>query len=366
MRRPTGFTLVELLVVIAIIGVLVALLLPAVQAAREAARRSQCANNFKQIGLGLHNHLDAKKAFPPGEQLSRVRPEMLARWQAQAHPDYTCPDPTPSNNACNGFDGMAWGAFILPYIEESATFDLIDNFAAYNLSGGAPGTWEAAGSLLPVFVCPSDGGNSSKWVACCGSTNIRNGIDEHDLRVSNMAGVADSRFSQASSVDVSMTYRPNYIGNLEPYSGYTPHYQATSQGNGILFNWSKIGGKKITDGLSNTFAVGEVTGALGWLSGTDQRLVDRGWAWITRDVQDTKEGINPGDSSPGGRTAPITSSPTNGEMVLREEVGFSSFHPGGCHFVFADGHVSFIDENINQSVLESMATRAGDEMNSGL
>ena len=134
----------------------------------------------------------------------------------------------------------------------------------------------------------------------------------------------------------------------------------------MLFNWSKIRGKHITDGLSNTFAVGEVTGAPGWRSRTDQRLVDRGYGWITRDVQDANDGINPSGSVPGGRTDPITGSPVSTEYVLREEVGFSSFHPGGCHFVFADGHVSFINENIDQAVLEAMATRAGGEASSGL
>ena len=203
-RKPyRGFTLVELLVVIAIIGVLVALLLPAVQAAREAARRSQCANNFKQVGLGLHNHLDAKKVFPPGEEYSRVTNDAFARAQAKAHRDF--PKVVTAGNTSN-FDGLGWGTFILPYVEESATFDLIDNFAEFTASSGAPGTYAAAGTLISTFVCPSDAGNSNKWVDCC-SNNSHEGVEEYDLRITNMAGVADSRFSQADPTSVMTYYR---------------------------------------------------------------------------------------------------------------------------------------------------------------
>lgn len=347
MKLRRGFTLVELLVVIAIIGVLVALLLPAVQAAREAARRSQCVNNFKQAGLGLIGYHDAKKVFPSGEQFSRVTADTFAVAQALAFPKYT--------GNSNQFNGMAWGAFILPYIEESATYSLIDNWTIYTVGG----TFEAAGKLVPTYLCPSDSSTPSLWGDCC-STVGHFGKDAQDLRISNMAGVADSRFSQVDQVTM-MKYYPNYLApNANPYSSYAPYYQASSQGNGLLFNWSKIRGKHVTDGMSHTIAVGEVTGGKGDIGN------DRGWSWITRDVQDTKEGINPGLSTPGGRTGPFLSTKYgNPEMELREDTGFSSFHAGGCNFVFADGHVEFISENIDQAVLESYATRAGGEMTSG-
>src|SRR5512135_3856053 len=103
-RRPSGFTLIELLVVIAIIGVLIALLLPAVQAAREAARRVQCVNNLKQIGLALHNYHDAVGALPMGYAASRPFVDGLT-------------DTTP---------GWAWGAMILPQLEQSALFNAVN------------------------------------------------------------------------------------------------------------------------------------------------------------------------------------------------------------------------------------------------
>src|SRR6187399_1764206 len=115
--RPTssdrGFTLVELLVVIAIIGILVALLLPAVQAAREAARRSQCANNFKQAALGCLNYESAKKTFPTG----------IDMWVDTSSCSY---NPDPHNNSKGRYYGFGWSTHILPYIEDSTIFASMD------------------------------------------------------------------------------------------------------------------------------------------------------------------------------------------------------------------------------------------------
>jgi prepilin-type N-terminal cleavage/methylation domain-containing protein/prepilin-type processing-associated H-X9-DG protein len=352
---PMAFTLVELLVVIAIIGILIAVLLPAVQAAREAARRSQCENNFKQVGLGLNNYLSVRRVLPPGEQLSRNPPsDAFAITQAKSHQQ------NPSANG-TGFNGLAWGAFILPYMEENATYDMIDTFATYIGTTVAPGTHAAAGQFIPTYVCPSDSSTPSTWIACCSGTDAQhNGRLEQDLRFTSMAGVADSRYSQASS-GTPLVFHRNHLGVPGP-AGYQPHYQATTVGNGVLFNWSKIAPRHITDGTSKTVAVGEVTGGQGPDSGV--QLVDRGWAWITRDLQDMLGGINPIGSMPGGRdynVDPLDGDGGNPEPELREENGWSSFHKGGCHFVFVDGHVAFVSENTNQAVLEAMATRTGGE-----
>jgi prepilin-type N-terminal cleavage/methylation domain-containing protein/prepilin-type processing-associated H-X9-DG protein len=356
-QKRRGFTLVELLVVIAIIGVLVALLLPAVQAAREAARRNQCSNNFKQVGLALQNHLDAKKVLPPGGQFSRIAIESFANAQARAFPGHVCNNST----TCTNFNGLAWSAFILPYLEESATYDLIDDWTSYQsgfigFSNPVTGSWAAAGKLVPAYLCPSDSSTPSLWGDCC-STVGHNGKDEQDLRISNVAGVADSDFSQASRTGIVLQFIPT-AGSSTP-SGYDPWYQERTVGNGVLFNWSKIRSKNVTDGMSQTVAVGEVTGALG-SAGTD-----RGWNWITRNVQDMREGINPPGSLPGGLNLsvdPLDGDGGNPETELREDFGFSSFHPGGCHFVFLDGHVEFVNEDINKAVLQAKATRTGGEV----
>ncbi len=136
LRPRHGFTLVELLVVIAIIGILIALLLPAIQAARESARRTACSNNLKQIGLSLHDFLAAKGTFPPGEQ-----------------------------QGCYKCEAWSWSAMILPYTEESALFDQIRpylanqpgyppmvNEAIYSASNQTPGPTQ---QVLPLYLCPS-------------------------------------------------------------------------------------------------------------------------------------------------------------------------------------------------------------------
>jgi prepilin-type N-terminal cleavage/methylation domain-containing protein/prepilin-type processing-associated H-X9-DG protein len=122
-RSSNGFTLVELLVVIAIIGILVALLLPAIQAAREAARRSQCLNNLKQIGLACQNYADAKKALPPG-------------YTAGTNPDSTAP-------------GWGWATYLLPYFEETLLYQQLDLAKPVETQADIQ-------TMLPVFICPSD------------------------------------------------------------------------------------------------------------------------------------------------------------------------------------------------------------------
>jgi prepilin-type processing-associated H-X9-DG protein len=150
-----------------------------------------------------------------------------------------------------------------------------------------------------------------------------------------MAGVADSR-----------------VGWLDS------SYQPVAAGNGVLFNFSKIGTQHITDGTSNTVAVGEVTG--GWGYDQDNQRVEMGYTWVTRDVQDMHNGINGVGTLPGGRNMdldPFDGDNGNRHVELYAEDKFSSFHPGGCNFVYCDGHVDFLNHDIDQIVLEALATR---------
>lgn len=154
-----GFTLVELLVVIAIIGILVALLLPAIQSAREAARRSQCVNNLKNIALALHNYHDSYKEFPP---LMRTKSSTVGT-DARLGPN--------------------WAILILPYLEEQALFDRFElNDPNNRISDGAgpddPGEWEERGTELDVMRCPTDAGNTVKFsgsVTTRGSGGVTSG-----------------------------------------------------------------------------------------------------------------------------------------------------------------------------------------------
>ncbi|MBN1853136.1 MAG: DUF1559 domain-containing protein [Pirellulales bacterium] len=316
--RAFGFTLVELLVVIAIIGILVALLLPAVQAAREAARRSTCESNFKQIGLALHNYHSAHKTFPPGTL-------------------FAVPD---SGSACRdgpeeAYSGFGWGTFILPYMEEISLYDRLD------FTGTSPIytdiSWEAISTPVETYMCPSEK-NTDKWVDCCTGRD-HFGEPTFDWRLSNMAGVADS------------------------LDAYCWNYQPTHNGNGILFNYSRIHTGKILDGTSHTYIVGEIVGAKGFDHAGEEVWV--GHTWVTRNVCDMSQGINGPGSIPGGRDDTID--PYDGDGGNRHdeyhrENGFSSFHPGGAHFVYADGSVHFVHDDIDFYVLLARATRAGGEV----
>ena len=199
---PHGFTLVELLVVIAIIGILIALLLPAVQAAREAARRMQCANKLKQQALALHGHHDVYRKFPYGARFS---------W------------------------GWTWHAYILPWIEQSAIYEGIAPEVIETDAGSFGGTdapsiaiTEAVAHQIPTFQCPSHPGAASE-----GTTNVR--------------------------------YYSHYNGSAgsDAYPGGSDNQYDNDMRdlNGVLFSLSEVAMRDITDGTSQTVMVGETINA---------------------------------------------------------------------------------------------------------
>jgi prepilin-type N-terminal cleavage/methylation domain-containing protein/prepilin-type processing-associated H-X9-DG protein len=205
--RPRGFTLVELLVVIAIIGILVALLLPAVQAAREAARRTSCFNNMKQIGLALHNYHDTFRTLPPG-------------WLAH--------DPATLRPWPEGVTGWSWGAMTLPFLEQGTVANSIVN---YGLPVMDPANTAARIHYLPVFRCPSD---------------IESSRHEFDLGTAN-----------GSLVPLAIA---NYVGmfgtvELEDCEGLP--VGTTCLSDGAFQHQRGIAFADIVDGLSNTFLLGE-------------------------------------------------------------------------------------------------------------
>ena len=305
-----GFTLVELLVVIAIIGVLVALLLPAVQAAREAARRSHCSNNLKQVGLAMHNYLSAKNTFPTGIFMYLGPPDAPA-----SH----CSNPGNSNT----YTGWSWSTFILPYLEEMTTYQRID-FKENTYAG--PKSFKAGGTFISSYVCPSDP-EGAGLVHCCSTPP--NGTDpREDLARTNMAGVSDSRDWSCAS------------------SGFP-----RLDGNGMLFNRSQIRPRHITDGTSKTLIVGEIVGL--------SKLANApftGMFWPTWNIMHTANGINL-PLRPDFASLPGADSPWNVSTM-----SFASHHPAGCHFAFADGSVMFVNETINDSLLAALTTRDGGEI----
>jgi len=299
-----GFTLIELLVVIAIIAILIALLLPAVQQAREAARRSTCKNNLKQIGLALHNYHDTFRTFPPG-----YVEEIL-----------------PSNGGvvANGEGHWAWNAMILPYVDQAPLYNQIN-------VGTVPVSTVIASSTLrnimqqtlPVFRCPSDTGPSI-----------------HDETGRGIKATGGSEYGLA----VTNYVASNNSFGLKKDGGSNP---ADGTANGVFFRGSVIRLRDLTDGSSNVILVGERAYKLG------SEKAFAGALYAARDLNTTGPAISTdgGDSNEGlisifgGGASPINANASSG----RGRIAFSSPHVGGAHFLLGDGRIRFISENIDHN-----------------
>ncbi len=313
-----AFTLVELLVVIAIIGVLVGLLLPAVQSAREAARRMQCGNNLKQIGLALHNYHDAYKKFPPGR----------------------------TSMASAIFLGHTTSTMILPYLELGnvqntmhlgLTFNhqWADNAAPTQGGGRVPGNFNCISLVkLPVFLCPSnpetDGMN---WTGATNPCARSNPLE--DSARTHYEGIADSATHGRRS--------PSLPGGT--LSLVMPN------GDGMFFHDSAVKFGDITDGTSNTLAFCEI---IGRGPGTNHCC---GWHSYSDGIG-TINGINAPFRSTPNRAPPFTHDHWGGNAFS----GPASYHPGGAHFVRGDGSVVFLSQTIDQVSLAGLSSRAKGEV----
>lgn len=302
-KRASGFTLVEILVVISIIGILVALLLPAVGAAREAARRMSCQNNMKQIGLALHNYESAFKHFPAG-YLHKYGPAGSAEEQANHM-------------------GLAWGAAMLPQLEEGGLYEQI-NFEVP--------IWHDANRAvrdvhLPVFLCPSDTYSPGWYV------------------------VRDDSVTPVERYACS-----TYAANWGPADD-TINLDATpTQSRGVFYRNSFTRVSAVMDGLSNTLAFGErhngpIPSSTTTAGGHSE--FENAWIAAVREVTEYTD--------------------DHGHMVLFEtqfrpnqldgdDKGLSAPHSGLCQFVLCDGSVRAITENIDAEVYDALATRNGKEV----
>lgn len=328
--RRSGFTLVELLVVIAVVGVLIALLLPAVQAARESARRSQCQNNLKQIGLGILNYESARKALPPGADVR--------------FPDFC------QNSSCRG---IPLYIVIMPYLESGAIpaqlKAIIDartaNAWAWTELPGLP----EGETRIPVYVCPS----TAQW------QEIGPRRDYYGV----VGGSSDNR----------------------PHPDRQP--RTTNQRgkvftNGLFNMYVQIPLARVVDGASATFAVGESVspttagGNAGWPGYGVNGVGGPGCWWhggsITANFLSLSEDVprQKYSSHSIGRMLQSTWFPLNSHRQLPQNLRveqtnnaqFSSDHPGGAQFVFADGHVVFISEAIDIKIYRALSTFAGEEV----
>ena len=299
-RYRHGFTLVELLVVIAIIAILIALLLPAVQAAREAARRSQCLNNFKQIGVAFHNYHSAHGRFAPG---------LVYHHSGQY--------PGPHGD----FYGPGFCVYLLPFLEETNIADEYDweGDGLWGVYG--PNNVYVGANRIEVFLCPSDPQDELLNIGSTANPYYNDPVKGIVWWNTNVAGVADS----FSAWEVQSN----------------PLSRAINNGDGMLMNLRAFRVSQVFDGTSNTLMAGEITNG--------EPGSESGLPWAHWNLGSPFLGINGPGTIPGEGVSSRTGD------------DFSSFHPGGCHFLRADGSVQMVSENIDQLILDAMVTRAGGE-----
>ncbi len=312
-RRPrcsrSAFTLVELLVVIAIIGVLVALLLPAVQAAREAARRSECSNNIRQIVLGLANYENARRVFPPGRMGSDC-----SDYSSQGAPAPTSGPFMKSDQQRPATSGFV---MILPQIEQQSVYDQI------GFEGGA--------------ISPSNcglGASGAGWTDL-----IPNWPELQRTRPSTF--VCPSSVDRPLNGDWATSSYAFSTGSVGPSVG-TGSAAKVNNGMFIYINAHTVA--DCLDGLSNTFFVGEVI---------DSHTSDGRNRWMVagrhRDsLRSTQNPLN----TPTGQ----------GIVHGGNNSAFASRHPGGGNFGLGDGSVRFISETIDLAIYRALSTRAGSEV----
>lgn len=307
-----AFTLVELLVVIAIIGILIGLLLPAVQQIREAARRVQCANQLKQQNLAMVNYESAHQKFPPGF----------------SHPHMTM-----------------WSGFILPFIEQENLYESVDLESQWSeLDGGPAANAAALGTYIPLFQCPSSGVPKSQYdplldterVPCC-------------------------YLACASGIN-------NRESGDWPFVGLA-RYEEHAESDGVFYMNSETRSADIKDGLSNTVLVGESLPDQELFnddySGNPQK-VDH-WYIGSRELAFYPQLVayNSGEVSEclGSTACPINSIKVPDSPANDKELSFGSRHMQGVNISFADGHVTFIYANIDAEVWSAIGTRNNSETN---
>ncbi len=323
-RFSQAFTLVELLVVIAIIGVLIALLLPAVQAARESARRMSCANNMRQIGIAIHNYHDTLKSFPAGQIASETR--------------------------CTNF---GWGALILPYIEQSNLGVQLD-FATTIIDGAdasgnaVAGNAKLGATLVPTYLCPSD--QDRKPILSPDYWTDGTAFLPYERAPSHYSGICSETIQtdfpqQEVPGDFNQPARYGTIISANQDWGYPAKFYPAKQ----------LGFEDITDGTSNTMIVAE---AASYESTDPKQSANGQWISGLNVFRKNNQKVNfvPQCSHFSGKSGAIDTSWTCTECSKYQH-DFRSFHPVGAHGLYGDASVHFVPETTAVDVLGPLCNR---------
>ena len=303
-RHARGFTLVELLVVIAIIGILVSLLLPAVQGAREAARRMTCTNNLKQLALGIHIYTDSNPTLPIS----------ISPWQ-EAY-----------NGPAENLTGKGWIVSILPMMEQQALFDsaILEGNFFQNRGLRHPQNEELRRTQLNFLDCPTDGFTQELSTDQYQLTGM-------DVALTNYKGViGDTRMGSGSS----------------PFEGCMPDCHNGNGGpcNGTFFRNNHVWPVRLpdfVDGTSSTFLIGE---------DLPEHNYHSAWFYSNGDYSSCHVPLNFIEEPPNPAFWP-------------NAISFRSYHPGGGHFAFADASVHFISEGLSQRIYRALSTKDRNQCN---
>lgn len=322
-KRTDGFTLVELLVVIAIIGILVGLLLPAVQQVREAARRTTCANSMRQMALAAANYESAHMHFPNGIRTRNFNPNDES-----------------SVSTALAEHGLNFTAIMLPFLEQEVQWDSLDRLIEIH---GIIRWWEGGGgtdhaqTIIPVFICPS-----------CPLTEV-NTVRSNNHAKSNYVGVCGN----VLVTDLQNVRRLSQVfGDVDVDSEINTNRERIALDfPGIFYVNSEVTFSQISDGASNTFMIGErdgvdlgdnIRGASTWTGANRSQ-------WMNQCLGPTSRVID--------FTINTTSDNSNGKWYP-----FASQHPGGANFSRADGSTAFVTDTISGTVYEAFGTKAGNEV----
>ena len=298
--RRAGITLIEVLVVIAIIAVLVAIFLPAIQMAREAARRTQCGNNLRQLGLATFNYESANRSLPPG----------------QLHPQ-----------------GLMWSAYLLPFLEQEAAFSRLDWEASFPRDNNR--NVEVAGIWFSIFQCPSQ--------------SVPRLIDQH--RMFEQRGPSTYN-ACASGLLMNESGPPPYPGDPRSTDGLF--------GTNVLVRLKEVtDGTSSTIMFGESVFEIETTGLD---LAEEPEIVDH-WYVVSAEMSPAPEDDS-GDVSEGFSSTAIQMNQHKNKSAFidHQELCFGSRHPGGTMVVYADGHVQFVSESIHPAIWSALGTKSRDEI----